>query len=223
MEIKYFENNEDFVSSALECVEEIVGDGSTKYISLCGGSTPRDFYSALASSDIDLSNVNFYQTDERYVEREDKRSNYNLINTTLLSNKEKQVGGFHYFDTSLEIKECLDKYSSELIEIPKKRFDLTILGIGPDGHIASLFPDSEALDIEKKYCVYSETEVFDVKERLSVSKKMIMRSKIILILLKGEDKNHIIEKLEEEVGYHEFPAKLLYRRKDVGLFYLRYS
>ena len=116
-------------------------------IALSGGSTPQEIYRSISKklSFMPFDNdLHFYQVDERYVPSTDKDSNQKMITETfasLLDLKLKNVH-FHFFDTSLPIKESLSKYTKEL----PKNFDLTILGIGPDGHAASLFPDSKALN-----------------------------------------------------------------------------
>jgi len=221
MKINSFDSEKLFIEKAINYIGSVC-DGKNAYISLCGGSTPGPIYKGLANSDIDLTQTIFFQGDERYISKDDELSNYKLITDSLLSNKSKSVGKFYFFDTSLKKEDCLVDYTNKLNGIPNREFDLTILGIGPDGHIASIFPHSEALDEYEKLCIATHTDVFDVKDRLSISLKMILNSKKIMVLLKGENKKDIVHELEKgKKKYNDFPAILLQGHLNVEVFYLK--
>jgi 6-phosphogluconolactonase len=220
MNIIEFIDDKSFIDSAVENISDVC-NGKESYVSLCGGSTPSPIYTALSDSNLDLSKVSFYQGDERYIPKNSELSNYRLISESLFKNKDKEVKDFFYFDTNLRKEECLKDYTNKLNLIPTKKFDLTILGIGPDGHIASLFPNSTALDEYEKLCMSTYTEFFDVRDRLSISIKMILESKKIMVLLNGERKRCVLDELEKGTkSYNDFPAKILKEHLNVDVLFL---
>ncbi len=187
MQINEFQNTEDFINASLKLITEI----SPKTIALSGGSTPKNLYKKMA--ELPFDNVQFFQVDERYVPKEHEDSNYKMIEETL----KKPI---HHFDTSLNIQESLKQYEKEL----PKQFDLIILGIGNDGHTASLFPNTAALDSKEKVA-----QTKNIQERLTITFPVILNSKNILVLLKNKKK--VLEELKNpSKSFEEFPSlKLL--------------
>ena len=183
MQINEFQNEEYFINASLELIKKL----SPKTIALSGGSTPKNLYKKM--SELPFDNVKFFQVDERYVPKEHDDSNYKMIKETL--NKE-----IHHFDTSLSIPESLEKYKEELPE----QFDLIILGIGNDGHTASLFPNTEALNSKEKVA-----QTKNIQERLTITFPVILNSKNILVLLKNKKK--VLEELKNpSKTIKEFPS-----------------
>ncbi len=207
MQLNIFETEEDFIKTSLQLIVDLAKakDGDL-YFALSGGSTPVSLYQAMAKSNLPFERIELFEVDERYVPRDHPDSNCNLIYQNLVS--QVQLKNFTPFDTKKPIKEALEEYEKLL---PINGLDLTILGIGPDGHTASLFPHSSALDIQIKYTSHSQTDHFAVKDRLTLTFPAILNSKHLLVLLKGKDKQHIIKELQNPTkSFQEFPAiKLL--------------
>lgn len=202
MILKTFNNRTAFINSTLSFILK----SNPKTIALSGGNTPSPVYKALFKKN--LSKIKFYQVDERYVPKNHPDSNFKMITKTL---KPKT---FYYFDTSLPIKNSLAKYTKEL---PKK-FDICILGIGPDGHIASLFPNSKALTSKAK-TANSTTNHFAAKNRLTLTFKSILNSKNILILLHNKPK--VLKELKNPTKTpQKFPALKLLKHKNLIIHYL---
>ncbi len=186
MNIQIFKNEADFISSALAFLPH-----SKANIAISGGKTPKAFYEAIPNSDL----FEFYQLDERYVPKTDPDSNYQI---------QKYFKHLHQFDTSLPIEESLKKYSEEIKDVT---FDLVILGIGLDGHIASLFPNSPDLHTNQ-LTAHTTTDHFQVRDRLTITLPKILAAKKILILLKN--KTTILEELKNPTkSPDEFPAHYL--------------
>lgn len=193
MMIRLFSDEDHFINESVDQIVNACPDGRGN-VALSGGSTPQKVYEALPS----LPDVAFYQVDERYVPHNDERSNHKLITQTI------NPKDFHFFDTSLPIEEALTQYEKEL---PAEPFDLMVLGIGTDGHTASLFPGSRALKEEQKPVAHTTTDTFDVRDRLTLTFPPILQTKKLLILLKGKEKQDVLNKLTS--GKEVLPATRL--------------
>ncbi|MSR87177.1 6-phosphogluconolactonase, partial [Candidatus Peribacteria bacterium] len=116
-------------------------------LGLSGGSTPKPIYEALGraaetpSSPIDWSKVWVFLVDDRYIRADDPNSNQFLLRSTLLKNATIPESQIIFPDTTLPLPECVKLYGQHLNDLLKKGPpDLVTLGMGDDGHIASLFP-----------------------------------------------------------------------------------
>ena len=206
MTIKTFKSETAWIRAVIDFIKS----KNPRTIALSGGNTPAPIYKALEKS-LKLNKITtpkFFQVDERYVPKNHPDSNFKMIKQTL---KPKT---FHHFDISLTIKEALKKYDTEL-----KTFDLCILGIGEDGHTASLFPNSTALNSSAK-TAHTTTKNFPIKDRLTITFSTILKSKNILILLKN--KAEILRELKSpRKAASQFPALKLLKHKNLHVFALQ--
>ena len=209
MNIKIFKNEAEFNLSAVDFISGFCKKGAN--IALSGGKTPELIYKSLRGRDI--AGVAFFQTDERYVPISHADSNAGMINSTL----GKEVV-FRHFDTFLPIEESLETYEERL----PSEFDLIVLGIGTDGHIASLFPGDPALLEANHKTAHTTTDDFPVHDRLTLTLIPILKSKKILVLLKGRDKKAVLEKLKDnkDKSIMDFPAHVLTKHPDVTVYAL---
>lgn len=215
MIVKIFENEEKFIADCVGFFRDC------KKIALSGGKTPEKIYINLAKSSLPFKDMEFFQIDERYVPHEDENSNWKLINDTLLSNPKKQPKAFHFFDTTLPIKKSLSNYEKE---IKNTKFDLVVLGIGTDGHTASLFPNTSALEEKKKIVLHTQTTDHPVKDRLTLTFPAILNSKKILVLLEGPRKHKILSILTHSLAnpkndIENTPALKLLEHDDLTIFH----
>jgi 6-phosphogluconolactonase len=114
-------------------------------VALAGGSTPRPIYNRLAAVNLDWSLIHFFWSDERCVPPDHPESNYRLVYETLLSKIPIPITNIHRIQGELPAKHSARNYEHELSRFFSDRipgFDLVLLGMGADGHTASLFPRS---------------------------------------------------------------------------------
>lgn len=203
MNIQSFSTEEEFTEAAVSFILKILQENPDANIALSGGTTPAPIYKALAEKSI---HGNFYQIDERYVPKDHPHSNQKMIRETL------NPTNFHAFDTSIPLESALEKYAQEL----PTQFDLTILGIGEDGHYASIFPHTQETEAPVSH---TTTDNFPVKDRLTITVKPILKSKNILILLKNKPK--VLQELQKHSkDPQEFPALNLLNHEHLKLFFL---
>jgi 6-phosphogluconolactonase len=206
----------------LDKISAVQGENGIARLMLTGGETPIKLYSKLATSGLDWSNVEIYQSDERYLPSTTVNSNqYNIIKA-LGDDVINECREVNFFNTDLPVQECLQDYNERLDALDGVLFDQTILGIGTDGHIASLFPRQDYLKaINNTHCIETiAPEEFTCPERVSLTINTILNSKDIVVLLTGEKKiNVLTEMLEGNLSAVEFPAKVLLSHPNLTIFF----
>lgn len=167
---------------------------------LAGGSTPRPLYQRLAESHagaLDWGRVSVFLGDERFVPPEDERSNFRLASETLLGRLGFEAGRVHAVPTgAASPAEAARAYEATLREHlgPEPAFDLVLLGIGEDGHTASLFPGSPALEERERWVVAAEAPPgAPVRERITLTLPALSAGRTVLFLAAGEGKRAAIE------------------------------
>jgi 6-phosphogluconolactonase len=151
-------------------------------VALSGGSTPGPTYEAAARLAPDWSRVEVWWADERCVPPDDERSNYRLVRETLLDRIDRLAAGEHRIRGELPALEAADEYDSELAGVV---FHLVLLGIGPDGHTASLFPNDPALEEQRRRAVSVPRADVD---RVTVTIPVLNASETVVFLAVGDDK-----------------------------------
>ncbi len=155
-------------------------------IVLTGGSTPRVAYEFAAALEPDWSRVELWWGDERCVPPEDERSNYGMAREALLDRIEQPPAGVHRMRGELGRDEGATEYERELDGVGT--FDLVLLGLGPDGHVASLFPNFPTLEIEDRAAVGSEAGHEPFVDRITLTVPRLRATRELLFLVAGEDK-----------------------------------
>ena len=164
-------------------VEQAQSGGS---IVLTGGSTPRHAYEIAAELERDWSRVELWWGDERCVPPDDQRSNYGMAKAALLDRVEGEPAAVHRMQGELGRDEGVAEYKQELEGVDT--FDLVLLGLGPDGHVASLFPGFPTLDVTSRDVVGSVAGHEPFVDRISMTLPRICATRELLFLVAGEDK-----------------------------------
>lgn len=162
---------------------------------LSGGKTPRAMLAALASRPLDWRRISFFWSDERCVGPDDPDSNYGMARDALLSKIDVPPANVHRMRGELDPAAGAGAYDAELRGVfgTAARFDLLFLGLGPDGHTASLFPGTAALDATDRWCAANEvTGNVASPWRLTLTYPAIDAARRILFLVEGNDKAGIL-------------------------------
>lgn len=216
-------SNEDFVQTICEiikrqAIENIEKKGSFTFV-LSGGRTPKSVFTKLIndySNTIDWSKVHFFWLDERYVDSKNKDSNYKLAYENLIS-KLDNVGSVHRIKCELNIQDAVIEYNENILNFfgtEEVRFDFILLGMGEDGHIASIFPESRELKLTDQLVLHTAKK-YSGYYRISLGLDLINNSKFKLLMIRGREKmtilkqkslNFPIHKIQkiQEVIYNEF-------------------
>jgi len=175
-------------------------------IVLTGGSTPRHAYEMAAQLAPDWSRVELWWGDERCVPPDDKRSNFGMAKEALLSRLEHEPAAVHPMPGELGRDAGAEAYERELIHVDA--FDLVLLGLGPDGHIASLFPGFPTLDVTDRDVVGSEAGHEPFVDRISLTLPRLCATHELLFLVAGEDKADAVARAFSGEPSRETPGSL---------------
>jgi 6-phosphogluconolactonase len=156
-----------------------------RHIALTGGTTPQQAYELAARQEPDWSNVEVWWSDERCVPPDDDRSNYLLAKRTLLDNLGTTPRGVHRIKGELGKEEAAADYERELGDTV---FDLELLGVGPDGHVASLFPNAPTLQEAERRVLPAEAGLEPFVDRVTLSLPALRSAREVVFALSGADK-----------------------------------
>jgi len=193
---------EEFVRQANEAISK-----SGRFtVALSGGSTPKALYQLLAESyatKLPWDRMFFFWGDERHVPPDHADSNYRMANEALLSKVPARPGNIFRIRgeerdadaAALQYEQALQQFfhlSSD--EFP--RFDLILLGLGPDGHCASLFPETSALNERRRLVVANWVEKFKT-HRITFTFPVLNQTACVIFLASGPDKAPILHQVLE--------------------------
>ena len=207
----------EFVKRALEAVQQ-----SGRFtVALAGGSTPKSVYTLLGdnpeSQRLPWDKVYFFFGDERHVPPDHADSNYRMAKESLFC--KVPVNEDHLFrvptenpdadqaaaEYELSLRDCFQLSDGEF-----PRFDLILLGMGPDGHTASLFPGTAALRETRRLVVANWVEKFKT-HRITFTVPVINHAACVLFMVSGEEKRDALRAvLHSDASAEQFPAKLVH-------------
>ena len=156
------------------------------HIVLTGGSTPRRAYELAAVLQPNWSRVEVWWSDERCVPPDDERSNYGMARLALLDRLAVAPAAVHRMQGELGREEGAVQYERELGGLA--RFDLLLLGLGPDGHVASLYPDQPTLDETERRAIGAEAHLQPFVDRITLTLPVLRAARAVLFLVAGADK-----------------------------------
>ncbi len=220
-----FESRDQFLNLSTNVIESIILENQTNLgiarVALAGGKTPLPIYSKLSRSGaIDWANLEVFITDERNVSNTDEKSNSYQIKKSLGQEVIENLYEFHEFRTDLLKDECLRDYQVKLDSLDDIWFELCVLGIGSDGHIASLFADTPYLRHQENGAIATlAPREYEIPARYSLTIESILNSREIVVLLEGHNKMQVLtELLEGKLLASQYPAKFLLSHPKVHIY-----
>ena len=204
VEITVLDNSAEAARLVAERLAEQARAGGN--IVLTGGSTPRHAYEIAAELEGDWSRAELWWGDERCVPPGDARSNYGMAKAALLDRLDSAPAAVHRMQGELGRDDAVAEYKHELTDVPA--FDLVLVGLAPDGHVASLFPNFPTLDITSRDVVGSEAGYEPFVDRISLTLPRLCNTQELLFLATGEDKAEAAMHAFKDKPSHATPGSL---------------
>jgi len=177
-------------------------------IALSGGSTPRRSHELAAALEPDWGRAEIWLADERVVPRDDPLSNARLVQETLLAHVQGAPVS-HFVRTELQPVDAAAAYDLELRDV---RLELALLGLGADGHTASLFPNAPSLDEQERLAVAVEPGLEPFVPRVTMTIPALAAARELVFLVTGADKADAVRKAFAEAPSRDTPASLVRSR-----------
>ena len=229
-----FESLTDFCQQTLEkaCVE----NGNASFM-VSGGSTPAPLYQRLSRRVMSWEKIDVALVDERWVEPTDESSNQRFIKNTLLQHNASDVRFTGLKTPQPSAEQGLSDATADYESLPNP-WDLTILGMGADGHTASIFPNTlspiealtvenseedgdEHLQVQDQILAAITAEPSEVTgenlERMTLSHHGLMKSKRIVLLITGEEKLDVYRQALNEPDHLKMPISAVLQQNQVPL------
>ena len=202
LEILKKNNHIDCSNALLDLISSEINNYEDFSLGLSGGNTPKIFYELFAEKYKDYSNIYLWTVDERHVVLDDENSNQRMINS-IFSNSNLNIIEYSYEeDPSHSAKNYTTTVFSKV-----EKFNAAILGVGEDGHIASLFPDTAALNADDKGFVHNEVNILS-RWRVTSTFELLKNIENVYLLVTGDNKKEIIKKIGKD---NDLPVNKLIR------------
>ena len=191
-----------------EKLKQAINKFGVSSLVVSGGISPIKIYKDLSQIDIPWSKVQITLVDDRVVDPQDENSNQKLLSEYLFKNKAKIANFFPLSE---------DLISNKKFKMP---FDVTLLGMGEDGHFASLFPnmivDKDAFSIDANHKIFKTSPQGNpFLPRVTMNLSLILSSELIILLVKGKAKQNILELSKNEEIY---PIHYLLKNRNKNFF-----
>jgi len=214
-----FESTTELTEALAEFIIKIQREALEKKgrftIALSGGSLPKQLGGLIGRPGVKWNKWQVYYADDRAVPLDHEDSNHKLCTDVLFSKVTIPRENIHHIDTSLldDMEGLADSYEQQLIlEFASKDsarfpvFDLILLGIGPDGHTASLFPDHPLLAEEDRWVAYLEDSPKPPPKRITLTYPVINHASKVAFVATGEGKQDILAEIMDAPAKNSLPA-----------------
>src|SRR3954468_24247458 len=204
MNLRIFDTTADLLTAAARTLVQKIQSGA-RTLALSGGSTPKPLYAMLGASPLREQLAEFPITwivvDERYVPIDHPDSNAGMMQQTLFANGISPAHRFLRFDTELNDPAATAyAFENEWRSLGITQLDVVLLGMGDDGHTASLFPGTPVLEVEDRIAYEVFVPRLDTW-RVTITKPVIRAATLRLVLANGAKKKPILEGVRDGVDY----------------------
>ena len=203
VELVVVEDTKEVAAVVAERLASAAHEGGN--VVLTGGTTPEQAYQEAARRAPNWGAVEVWWGDERCVPPDDERSNYGMAKRALLDRLERAPHAVHRIRGELGAEEAAADYERELGDT---ELDLLLLGVGPDGHVASLFPDAPTLR-QRRRVLPAEAGLEPFVDRVTLSLPTLKSAREILFMLTGEGKADAARRAFASKPSPETPASLV--------------
>lgn len=222
---KFFDSkdayNAELGEDLAKCLAQGIEQDGRAVLMVSGGSSPAPAYRYLSGLELAWDKIDVAMVDERWVEQSHDKSNEAFIKSTLLQDKAAAANFVTMKNPAdsaqLGQTECQNAYAAL-----KQNFDVTILGMGPDGHTASLFPHAQGLDnaltttdLVAAIDAIKSDVTGDITERMTLTRAAILQSKVIKLLISGEEKLAVYKEAKAGGEVADMPLRAILQQTKV--------
>jgi 6-phosphogluconolactonase len=204
VELKVCSDAEEVASVVAAELVEAARAGQS--IALTGGTSPGRAYELAAGREPDWSGASLWWGDDRCVPPDDERSNFRLARETLLDQLGAQPRKLQRIRGELGAEEAADEYDRLL---DGARLDFVLLGLGPDGHAASLFPNQPTLDERERRAIPAEAKLEPFVDRVTMTVPVLSSAPAVVFIVSGEEKAEAVERAFAQPPSPAAPASLI--------------
>ncbi len=204
---------ESFIDEFLKKTNKLEKKAKKISFVLTGGESPIKLYNKLSVSKINWNNINFFWGDERFVSKNSIHSNYKLVKDNFLKFIKIKKNQIYYINTKKSnVEQSSLDYNKRILNYFKSKkisFDIILLGMGNDGHIASLFKDN----INKNKNKITSSVIRNDFQRITLNIKTINKSKFIFLWLNTKKKATFFNLIRKKKIYKHVPVNYLNKKK----------
>lgn len=210
--IKTFTTPEDTAKALAKYLKRLINENENFYLAISGGSTPKMLFDALVhiKTDINWKHLHLFWVDERCVPPTHAESNFLMTKSALLDNVVLSTNNIYRVLGELPPEEAIENYQIQIDQVLTENdlpaFDLVILGMGDDGHTASIFPpEKDLITVEKDIAI--GTNPYSGQKRVTLTGRTILNAQRIVFHVTGANKATIVDEIIHQKGcYLDYPA-----------------
>jgi 6-phosphogluconolactonase len=214
-----YENGAALAEALADRVASVLREGLAERgaatLAVSGGTTPGRFFDALSTRALDWEKVTVTLVDERFVPRDNPRSNHGLVAERLLKNAAASARFLPLYHAADTAEDAARIASAEADRLPRP-FDAVILGMGNDGHTASFFPGgnhlAQALDVEGRQAVLTMEADGAGEPRLTFSFPWLRDARLLVVHIEGQGKRDVLDKATAGRDETEMPVRAILKR-----------
>ena len=203
-----------------QILETAITEKGRASLAVSGGSTPVALFEELSTRDIAWQKICITLVDERWVEPEEDASNEHLVRTHLLKNHASSASFTGMKTRAATAGQGVAECQRRLADVPRP-FDALILGMGDDGHTASLFPGAEKLaqatDLQTTAACMAIAPLTAPHERMTLTLRAILDSCQVFLLITGQKKFDVLQKALQDGPADEMPIRYILRQRQTPL------